>query len=137
MPRPLRLCCAPCLLCLSGSFIPMVQPWLRMTLRGRVERKLLQLQIRFQWRLYSNYLKYAPSVIVIQSEPHCITSHEVKPAAISSFRGSDSPMHGLWHRPCEGIHSVGVKTKARSQLESPCSFCPCPDQLLFTEDSQG
>lgn len=30
-----------------------------------------------------------------------------------------------------GVHCVGVKTKARSQLESIHSFSPCQDQFLF------
>lgn len=54
-----------------------------------------------------------------------------------SYHGSNSPVQSLCHRPCEGIHCVGVETKARSQLESLCSFCPCWDQFLFTVGSEG
>lgn len=54
-----------------------------------------------------------------------------------SYHGSNSPVQSLCHRPCEGIHCVGLETKARSQLESLCSFCPCWDQFLFTVGSEG
>lgn len=91
------MCTAYCLLCVSGSIIPMVQPWLRMALRGRVERKLLQLQIRFQWRLCSNYLKICSlSDSYTKWAPLYYKGHEVKLSVISSLADATYHRSLIW-----------------------------------------
>lgn len=49
-----------------------------------------------------------------------------------SYHGIDSPMQSLCHRPC-----VGVETKARSQPESLCSFCPCEFSFSSLRGQKG